>query len=139
MVHNRDPTKNCENILIEHTPKTFFKASFGLKKLSISLFSTPKTIIKIPWYKKPSYMVSIFFMLKIPPFLHLLLSCIYSLHKVENKNIYYWRFFKMPLPRSVIFLKIRFLKELEDMSLNSLHKDQEAIRNPVVHVRKMET
>ena len=36
----------------------------------------------------------------------------------------------------MIFLKVRFLKGLEDMSLNSLHKDQEAIRNPVVHVRK---
>ena len=43
----------------------------------------------------------------------------------------------MPLPRSVIFLKIRFLKGLEDMSLNFLHKDREAIRTPMVYVRKM--
>ena len=42
----------------------------------------------------------------------------------------------MPLPRSVIFLKIRFLKGLKDMSLNFLHKDQEAIRTPVVRVQK---
>ena len=26
VVHNRDPTKNCENTLIERTPKTIFKA-----------------------------------------------------------------------------------------------------------------
>ena len=74
-------------------------------------------------------MVSIFFMLlKIPPFLHLLLSRIYSPHKVETRNKNGWRFFKMPLPRSVIFLKIHFLKGLEDMSQNFLHKDREAIR-----------
>ena len=42
----------------------------------------------------------------------------------------------MPLPRSVIFLKIRFLKGLQDMSLNFLHKDREDIQMPVVHVRK---
>ena len=43
----------------------------------------------------------------------------------------------MPLPRSVIFLKIRFLKGLQDMSQNFLHKDREAIQTPVVHVQKM--
>ena len=42
----------------------------------------------------------------------------------------------MPLPRSVIFLKIHFLKGLEDMSLNFLHKDREAIQTLVVHVQK---
>ena len=42
----------------------------------------------------------------------------------------------MPLPKYVIFLKVRFLKELEDMSQNFLHKDREAIRTPVVHVQK---
>ena len=42
----------------------------------------------------------------------------------------------MPLPRSVLFKKIRFLKGLEDMSLNFLHKDREAIRTPMVHVQK---
>ena len=81
-------------------------------------------------------MISIFFMLfKIPPFLHLLpfLSRVYSLHKVKIKNKDCWRFFKMPLTRSVIFLKIRFL---EDMSLNFFHKDREAIRTPAVRVRK---
>ena len=36
----------------------------------------------------------------------------------------------------MIFLKIRFLKGLEDMSLNFLHKDQEAIRMPMLRVRK---
>ena len=86
-------------------------------------------------YKKPSYMVSIFFMLlKIPPFLHLflLLSRVYSLHKVKIINKNCWRFFKMLLPRSVIFLKIRFPKGLQDMSLNFLHKDREAIQMPLV-------
>ena len=39
----------------------------------------------------------------------------------------------MPLPRSVMFLKIHFLKGLQDMSLNFLHKDREAIRTPMVH------
>ena len=79
-------------------------------------------------------MVSIFFMLKIPPFLHLLLFVllfvllllllrIYSLHS-RIKNKYCWHFFKIPLPRSLIFLKICFLKGLEDMSLNFLHKDR---------------
>ena len=57
VIHNRHPTKNCENI---RTPKTIFKASFGLKNhldpLSVLLRLLPK-------YKKPSYMVSIFFML----------------------------------------------------------------------------
>ena len=38
VVHNRDPTKNCENTLIERTPKTIFKASFGVEKTS---FNTP--------------------------------------------------------------------------------------------------
>ena len=71
-------------------------------------------------------------LLKISPFLHLLLSRIYSLHKIEITNKNYWRFFKMPLLTSVIF----FPKGLEDMSLNFLHKDQEAIRTPMVHVRK---
>ena len=42
----------------------------------------------------------------------------------------------MPLPRSVIFLKNCFLKGLQDMSLNFLHKDQEAIRTPVVRMQK---
>ena len=42
----------------------------------------------------------------------------------------------MPVLRSVIFLKVRFLKGLEDMSQNFLHKDREAIRTPVVHVPK---
>ena len=42
----------------------------------------------------------------------------------------------MFLLRSVIFLKVCFLKELEDMSQNFLHKDQEATRTPMVHVRK---
>ena len=82
-------------------------------------------------------MVSIFFMLlNIPPFLHLLLLLlrIYGL-KLKNKSC--WRFFKMPLPRSVIFLKICFLKGLQDMSLTFVHKDQEAIRMPVVRVQKM--
>ena len=123
VVHNRDTTKNCENTLIERTPKTILTTSFGLKK-------PPRLLL--PKYKKPSYMVSIFFMLlKIPPFLHLL-SRVYSLHKVEIRNKNCWRFFKMPLPRSVIFLKICFLKGLEDMSLNFLHKDREAIRMPMV-------
>ena len=36
----------------------------------------------------------------------------------------------------MIFFKVRFLKELEDTSQNFLHKDQEAIRTPVVHVQK---
>ena len=70
MVHNRDPTKNCENILLECTPK-------------------PSLLLRLlPKYKKPSYMVSIFFMLlKIPPFLYLLLlSHIYSPYKVEIRN-----------------------------------------------------
>ena len=43
----------------------------------------------------------------------------------------------MPLPRSVIFLNIRFLMGLQDMNLNFLHKDREAIQAPVVHLRKM--
>ena len=83
-------------------------------------------------------MVSIFLLLKIPPFLHLLLllSRVYSLHKVETTNKNYWRFFKMPLLMSVIFLKVCFLKGLEDMSQNFLCKDQEAIQTPVVRVRK---
>ena len=90
----------------------------------------------LPKYKKPSYMVSIFFMLlKIPPFLYLL-SRIYSPHKVEIRDKNGWRFFKMPLPRSVIFFKIHFLKGLQDMSLNFLHKDREAIQTPVLRVRK---
>ena len=42
----------------------------------------------------------------------------------------------MLLHRSVIFLKIRFLKGLEDISLNYLHKDREAIRTPMMHVQK---
>ena len=42
----------------------------------------------------------------------------------------------MPLPRSVIFLKVRFLKGLEDMSQNFFHKDREAIRTPMMHVQK---
>ena len=42
----------------------------------------------------------------------------------------------MPLSRSVIFLKIRFLKGLQDMSLNFLHKDREAIQTPVLRVQK---
>ena len=65
--------KNCENTPIERTPKTILTASFGLQKNHPdSLFNTPKTITKV---KKPSYVVSIFFMLlKIPPFLHILLS-----------------------------------------------------------------
>ena len=42
----------------------------------------------------------------------------------------------MPLPSSVIYLKVPFLKGLEDMSLNFLHKDREAIQTPMVHVRK---
>ena len=42
----------------------------------------------------------------------------------------------MPLPRSVIFFKVRFLKGLEDTSQNFLHKDQEAIQTPMVRVRK---
>ena len=62
-------------------------------------------------------------LLKIPPFLHLLLSCVYSLHKVEIKN--------KNAPTQVCE-KIRFLKGLEDMSLNFLHKDREAIQMPVV-------
>ena len=90
----------------------------------------------LPKYKKPSYMVSTFFMLlKIPPFLHLLLllSRIYSPHKVKIRNKNCWRIF---LLRSVIFKKNCFLKGLEDMSLNFLHKDREAIRTPVVLVQK---
>ena len=63
-------------------------------------------------------------MSKIPPFLYLLLSHIYSLHEVETTNKNYWYSFKMPLPRSMIF---RFLKGLEDKSQNFLHKDREAI------------
>ena len=47
VVHNRDPTKNCENTLIERTPKYIFKASFGLKKWPESLFNTPKTTTKV--------------------------------------------------------------------------------------------
>ena len=84
-------------------------------------------------------MVSIFFMLlKIPRFLHLLLLLlrIYSPHKVEIRNKTCWRIFKMPLLRSVILLKVHFLKGLEDMSQNFLHKDREHIRTPVVHVQK---
>ena len=42
----------------------------------------------------------------------------------------------MSLLTSVIFKKVYFLKGLEDMSQNFLHKDREAIRTPVVHVRK---
>ena len=46
-----DPTKNCENILIKRTPKTMFKAFYGLKKLPRSSFNTPKTIIEVSiWY-----------------------------------------------------------------------------------------
>ena len=55
-------------------------------------------------------------LLKITPFLHLLLlSHVYSLHKVENKNKNCCRFFEMALPSSVIVLKIHFLKGLEGM------------------------
>ena len=106
MVHNRDPTKNCENTLIECTPKTMFKASFSLKNWPDPLSIPQRLLLK---YKKPSYVVSIFFMLlKILPFLHLLLSRVYNLHKVETTNKNYWCFFKMPLPTHVIFLKVLF-------------------------------
>ena len=44
--------------------------------------------------------------------------------------------FKTFLLRSVIFKKVRFLNGLEDMSLNFLHKDREAIQTPMVHVQK---
>ena len=47
VVHNRDPTKNCENTLLERTPNTIFTASFGLKKCPKSLLNTPKTITKV--------------------------------------------------------------------------------------------
>ena len=47
VVHNRDPTKNCENTLLERTPKAIFTASFALKKCPESLFNTPKTITKV--------------------------------------------------------------------------------------------
>ena len=73
-------------------------------------------------------------LLKIPPFLHLLLSSSFVHLEVEIKNKNCWCIFKMFLLRSVI---VRFLKGLEDMSLNFLHKDQEAIQTPVVYVQKM--
>ena len=38
VVHNRDPTKNCVNTLIERTPKTIFKASYGVEKTAQILF-----------------------------------------------------------------------------------------------------
>ena len=120
-------------------PKTIFKASFDWKKPPRSSFNTLKLL---PKYKKPSYMVSILFMLlKIPPFLHLLflLSCIYSLHKVETTNKNYWRFFKIPLHMSVIILKVHFLKGLEDRSQSFLHKDREAIQTPVVCAKMTST
>ena len=47
MVHDRDPTKNCVNTLIERMPKTIFKASYGVEKTAQSLFNTPKTITKV--------------------------------------------------------------------------------------------
>ena len=72
-------------------------------------------------------MVTIFFMLlKIPPFLHLLLSRVYNLHKVEIKNKNCWRFFEMPLPRSVIFFLNLFSKGIErcdsSMKIEKLYK-----------------
>ena len=36
----------------------------------------------------------------------------------------------------VVFLKIHFLKGLEDMSLTFLHKNREVIQMPMVDVRK---
>ena len=47
VVHNRDPTKNCVNTLIERTPKTIFKASYGVEKLPRSSFNTPKAITEV--------------------------------------------------------------------------------------------
>ena len=112
-------TENCEYTLIERMPKTIFKALFGLIKPPISSLILVRPL---PKYKS----LSIFFMLlKLPPFLHLLLSRFYSLHKVETMNKNYWRFF--PLLTSVIFLKVLFSKGLEDISQNFIHKNQEAI------------
>ena len=45
--HEPQHNKTCENTLIERTPKTIFKASFGLKKLPRSSFNAPKTIIEV--------------------------------------------------------------------------------------------
>ena len=47
MVHNRDPTKNCENTLIERTPKTILKASLGLQKVAKASFDVTEAITKV--------------------------------------------------------------------------------------------
>ena len=47
VVHNRDPTKICENTLIERMTKTIFKASLGLQKAARTSFDAPKTITKV--------------------------------------------------------------------------------------------
>ena len=57
VVHNKDPMKNCENTPIERTPKTIYKASFGLKNrpdpLLIFLRLLPKN-------EKTSYVYGIY-------------------------------------------------------------------------------
>ena len=44
VVHNRDPTKNYVNTLIEHTPKPSLKLPMLLKKMPRSSINTPNTI-----------------------------------------------------------------------------------------------
>ena len=97
VVHNRDPMNNCENTLIECTPKNCLKASLGLKNHPYPLFNTPKTITEVA-------NTTIFFFS---------FRAFYSLHKVEIMNKNHWCLFKMPLFTSVILLKVHFLKGLE--------------------------
>ena len=129
--------KKCENILIECTPKTIFKASFGLKKPPRSSFNTPKKYKNLAiWYLYFScckhHHFSIFFLLF---FFYFRVSIVYTKSKPSIKTT--GLSFKMPLLTSVVCMfKYYFLKGLEDMSQHILHKDQETIRMPVVHVQK---
>ena len=68
-------------------------------------------------------------LLKYPQFsiFFFLVLCVYSLHEVKSKNKNYRRIFKTSLPRSVLCLKVCFLKRLKDMNKNTFSKDQEAI------------
>jgi len=47
VVHNKDTTKNCENTLIERTPKTILKASLRWEKVAKASFDVTEAITKV--------------------------------------------------------------------------------------------
>lgn len=68
--------------------KTVFKASSGWKTSQILFLLLPKTITRVPEYKRPSYMLSIFFiLLKIPPISFFLLYVAFILQKYGKSGL----------------------------------------------------